>query len=123
LYAAVISASEIAAWQRYINQRAELLAPLSAPITDRAQRAGEVTGYFWFLGGEPQHYDVCQEANRRADPQLRSGRRPEITPEDLAAADVGYYADPLERLVQMHIGGTELMTGFGFPPAWPTLNW
>jgi hypothetical protein len=37
LYAVVISASEIAAWQRYIEQRPELLAPLNARIAKLAE--------------------------------------------------------------------------------------
>jgi hypothetical protein len=123
LYAAVIAIREIVAWQQYITRRPELLAPLGDRFDELLKRAEATVGYFWFLIGGPRRYDACQEANRRADPQLRVGRHPEIAPHELTPADVGYYPDPLERLVQLHVGGTEMTTGFGFPPEWPTLHW
>jgi hypothetical protein len=123
LYVATIAVVEMRSWAAYIDGRPRLLRPLDSAVTELANRAGEVTAYFWFLGGEPQPFDYCQEANRRAHPRLLTGQRWEIQPAQLAPEDVGYYAHPYGRLQRMHTGGQELTTGFGFGPSWSTLHW
>jgi len=123
LYVATIAISELRTWVTYVERRPHLLAPLSPTITDLLRRADGVVAYFWFLGGCPQQFDYCQEANRRAHLRLLAGERPEIGPTELEADDVGYYAEPFDRLVRLHTGAVEMTTGFGYPPAWPSLSW
>ena len=67
-------------------------------ITELASAAGDVIAYFWFLGGQPQPLDYCQEANRRAHPLLLAGQPCEIDPSQLQPDDVGYYPNPVDRL-------------------------
>ena len=123
LYAIVLAAAEIRAWSPYMAQRPRLLAPLSPETVALVDRAEDIAGYFWFLVGGPQLYDFCQEANGRAHPRLLAGDRPDCSPADLSPGEVGYYPNPFERLARMHIGEREMMTGFGFPPAWTELHW
>lgn len=123
LYAAAIGISEIKAWETYIDGRRSLLAPLSPRITQQVARTEAVVGYVWFLVGGPQPFDLYQEANRRADPLLRSGARSAVTPEMIPEDEVRYYADPVERLSRMHVGEREGTTGFSFAPAWRVLHW
>ena len=114
LYVATIAVSELRSWADYLERRAQLLTPLSSTITELASRAGDVVAYFWFLGGQPQPLDYCQEANRRAHPLLLAGQPCEIDPSQLQPDDVGYYPNPVDRLQRMHTGEREMTTGFGF---------
>ncbi len=82
-------------------------------------RAAAITGYFWFLGGTPQPFDLVEEANRRAHPLLLKGGRPAFTPATIPPAEVSYYSNPIDTPSRMHVGESELMTGSGFSAAWP----
>lgn len=125
LYASAIAIAELRAWCAFIERRPGMLEPLSTDIQDRIAVAARTIDYFWFLGGSPQPFDYYQEANRRAHEHLGQGgiRTPTGNLRDVAAADLSYYANPFDRLSRMHIGESEIMTGLGFPPAWPTLHW
>jgi len=123
LYVATIAVSELRSWAAYLERRAQLLTPLSSTITELASRAGDVIAYFWFLGGQPQPLDYCQEANRRAHPRLLAGQPCEIDPSQLQPDDVGYYPNRVDRLQRMHTGEREMTTGFGFSPSWSWLHW
>ena len=123
LYVATIAVSELRSWAAYLERRAQLLTPLSSTITELASRAGDVIAYFWFLGGQPQPLDYCQEANRRAHPRLLAGQPCEIDPSQLQPDDVGYYPNRVDRLQRMHTGEREMTTGFGFSPSWSSLHW
>ncbi|HZA87730.1 MAG TPA: hypothetical protein VE466_12710 [Acidimicrobiales bacterium] len=123
LYVATIAISEVKSWAAYVGRRVHLLAPLGSTTTDLVTRAEQVTAYFWFLGGHPQPFDYCQEANRRAHPLLLAGQPGEVEPSELQPADVGYYPNPFDRLQHLHTGGQELTTGFGFAPSWSSLHW
>lgn len=74
-----------------------MLAPLRPDAFDLVDELRSIVSYFWFLGGRPQEFDRCQEANRRAHPLLLAGGRAEIAAHQLADVDVGYYDHPLER--------------------------
>jgi hypothetical protein len=123
LYVATIAISEVKSWAANVGRRVHLLAPLSSTTTDLVTRAEQVTAYFWFLGGHPQPFDYCQEANRRAHPLLLAGQPGEVEPSELQPDDVGYYPNPYDRLQHLHTGGQELTTGFGFAPSWCSLHW
>lgn len=123
LYAASIAIGEVDTWGNYAADRPNLLSPPSASVTDAVDVLRETIGYFWFLGGHPQAFDRCQEANRRAHPLLTSGQPPTVRPDDLPIDGIGYYPDPMDRLRRLHVGERELMTGFGFRPLWPSRRW
>jgi hypothetical protein len=123
LYVVTIAVSELRSWTTYVERRRRLLAAVSPTIADLARSACETVAYFWFLGGCPQPFDYCQEANQRAHPLLVAGKRPEVAPSQLQPGDVGYYHDPFDRLLRLHTGGVEMTTGFGFPATWPSLHW
>lgn len=123
LYVCTIAIAELDAWATYIDKRPLMLDAVSPIIVDLLDELRPKVSYFWFLGGRPQDFDRYQEANRRAHPLLLTGRRPEIAPNQLSDADVGYYDRPLERLQRLHTGETEGTTGFGYRPLWPRLRW
>jgi hypothetical protein len=123
LYATAIAIAQIDTWVTYARRRLHLLTAPRDEVLATVDRARDVIGYFWFLGGEPQAFDRYQEANRRAHPRLLSGERPTTRPEDLDAHDIGYYANPFERVRRMHAGEQEMTTGFSFAPMWRDLHW
>jgi hypothetical protein len=81
----------------------------------------QTIGYFWFPRlGSPVAYDFFEEANRRAYPNGRFERDEHAPrPEEIPGTDVSYYANPLRRLEQLHIGGTEVATGYSHSSLWP----
>lgn len=123
LYVCTIAIAEIDTWAIYIRARPQILASLRPTLPVFVDEVRAIITYFWFLGGRPQQFDRYQEANRRAHPLMLAGGRPAITPHQLADEDVGYYDQPLERLARMHVGESEMTTGFGFAAAWPALRW
>lgn len=123
LYVGSITLAEVDTWITYAAARPELLAPVGGHVRDLADELRLVTGYFWFLGGHPQPFDRCQEANRLAKALLLAGQRPQVEPDDLAPDDIGYYSDPFDRLRRLHTGEWEMMTGFGFGPMWAAVRW
>ncbi len=123
LYVAAIAVAQVDAWDTYISRRPQLLLPLRHELRAQVDSLRNLVGYFWFLTGSPQAFDYYQEANRRAHPALMAGRRPEVGPDQLRPEDIGYYANPFDRLRRLHVGEREMTTGFGFSPMWSTLHW
>lgn len=123
LYVVAIAAAQVKSWHTYVGRRTHLLAALAPEVLEQVETARRITGYFWFLHGGPTPLDFVDEANRRAHPYLTRGERPAVTPDQLGLADVGYYANPIERLARLHVGEREMMTGFGFNPLWAELHW
>ena len=123
LYAAAIAIGEVDTWCRYAADRPDLLSPPTATVTDAVDELRCTSSYFWFLGGQPQAFDRCQEANRLAHPLLLAGQRPTVRPENLANDVIGYYSDPMGRLRRLHTGEREVTTGFGSGPLWQTAPW
>ncbi|HVV37558.1 MAG TPA: hypothetical protein VHC63_13190 [Acidimicrobiales bacterium] len=122
LYVAVVASAQIDTWAAFLAKRSERLRPLGAEVAKIAETARQRIGYFWFLGGKPQPFDVYEEANRRAHPLLLEGKPiPLMT--DVVPEDVRYYSDPYDRLARLHVGERELTTGFAFAPLWPSLHW
>ena len=91
----------------------------SGGVKRRLRVADKLIAYAWFPGQEPQFYDRVREANGRiwADAENGIPEHP-VTPEQLAVEDVGYYRDPLQRLIGLHLQMQELM-GFNYVAAWP----
>ena len=123
LYVITIACAEVRSWESFVERRPLLLTPFDDSVSLRVRSAESVVDYFWFLGGSPQPFDSYDEANRRAHPLLMSGQRPTFTPDTIPSSEIGYYSNPIERLSRMHLGENEWSTGFGVPPAWPTLHW
>ena len=122
LYTIAIGLAEVRSWESFIERRPQLLMPLDARVRAHLAHATSVIDYFWFLGGSPQPFDFYQEGNRRVDP-LAVSERPRLDLHTIPASDVGYYSNPIDRLRRMHMGESEMMTGFGFAAAWPALHW
>jgi len=123
LYVIALGIAQIDAWTAYAERRPHLLLRPRLDVLNDVNRSRKTISYFWFCVGEPQEFDRYQEANRRAQPKLLSGRAPEVEPDDLAPADIGYYGNPFDRLARMHTGEHEMTTGFAFAPAWRELHW
>lgn len=77
-----------------------------------------MSSHLWFPGHEPHDYDRFQEANRRGFRERRSGGRTIENPATLPAAEIGYYVNPLERLVRLHASQSEMMTGLTYRSPW-----
>jgi hypothetical protein len=77
------------------------------------------SSYFWFPGQkEPHEYDRYREANRRGFGERRSGGSTIAGPASLPTDEIGYYVNPLERLVGLHSSQHELMTGLVYRSPW-----
>lgn len=86
------------------------------------ESAWRETSYLWFPGQTPHSYDRMQEANRRAFRMLQQGTfegRRLIDPMSIPDEEIRYYRDPKHRLVALHSGFQEIMTGFSFISPWP----
>jgi hypothetical protein len=83
-------------------------------------QASHLASHLWFPTGEPHTYDRVQEANRRgirANGSLipHADRTP---PEELLVEQVGYYSNPLRRIIALHANRDE-MTGRPYRTPWP----
>lgn len=82
--------------------------------------AWELSGYLWYPGQQPHAHDRYQEANRRAfRGYLLTQNRTPPNPATLPAGEVSYYANPLQRLVDLHATKQEMMTGLIYVSPWP----
>jgi len=77
--------------------------------------------YLWFPGHPPHQFDRIQEANKRAFRSFKTTgasaqqvQDPASIPDD----EVGYYRNPIGRLVSLHSDSQELTTGFCFKSPW-----
>jgi hypothetical protein len=78
------------------------------------------SGHFWFVGQKPSAYDRFQARNKAAWKQHRTvGWGERIPIPDLNDEEVGYYSDPLQRLVNLHGSTQELSTGLVYQSPWP----
>jgi hypothetical protein len=86
-------------------------------LQDSLRRA---SAHFWFVGGTPHAYDRFQARNQASWKAHRAaGREGPVPRVDVADDDIGYYTNPLERLVDMHGSTWEYSTGFGYESPWP----
>lgn len=85
------------------------------------ERAWEQISYLWFPGHSPHAYDRIKEANRRAFRAFNSSRDypPFEDPFRIPKGEIGYYRDPIRRLVELHAGFHEITTGLAFVSPWP----
>src|SRR6266567_344579 len=85
------------------------------------QQAWEQVSHLWLPDHSPHWYDRITEANRRAFRLLRTAgaQRNIQDPFAIPDSEIGYYRDPIRRLVGLHSGFHELMTGLAFISPWP----
>jgi len=121
LYVSAIGATELRSFTTYVDARPQLELRTRTDVERVVSAAVQAIGYFWFPRlGSPVSYDFFEEANRRAYPNGRFERDEHAPrPEEIPGADVSYYANPLGRLEQLHIGGTEVATGYSHSSLWP----
>jgi hypothetical protein len=82
-------------------------------------RAWNYVSYMWFPGHLPNAYDRITEANTRMFRMIGDGLdRQFIDPNSIPADEVGYYRDPLRRLIGLHSGFHEMMTSLSFVSPW-----
>lgn len=114
LYVAHLGALHMELVDKYLDRSS---LPERGGETRRFLRSRVATeaGYFWFLFNDPHYYDKFGYANRRSDYR----RRRVVRPEDVRAAVVRYYDDPLRRLKGMHRTTQELTTGNAFVSPFP----
>jgi hypothetical protein len=120
LYAIVFAVEELRNF-RAMAQRQPFAEVNNWIETERlCDRAWRLSSHLWFPGQEPHAHDRYQEANRRGFREQRSGsvRRLE-NPAALPVEEVGYYVNPLERLVELHASKREMMTGLSYVSSWP----
>ncbi|MCW6003769.1 hypothetical protein K1W54_04130 [Micromonospora sp. CPCC 205371] len=86
------------------------------------RRAWQLTSHLWFPGHDPHAYDYVQEANTRAFRLRKENPTAPFqrdNPMSIPAAEVRYYRDPMRRLVALHAGFHEIMTGYSYTSPWP----
>ena len=122
LYAVEVAAAELEAFLRM----AELEPPVGVTNADEIRHlvrtARERSAHLWFPGGEPDRFDYVEEANARAFRQVEQdgfSERPRSTPDHIQPEEVGYYADPMRRLMRLHSSFVERTTGFAYQSRWP----
>jgi hypothetical protein len=78
--------------------------------------------YLRFPGHPPHQYDRIEEANRRAFRNSKAAGGIPSQVEDPASIpdnDIGYYRDPIARLIALHSCFGEVTTGLRFISPWP----
>jgi hypothetical protein len=121
LYSIVLAVEELRHF-REMTQRKPLVGLRKWESTEElCQQAWEHASHLWFPGHSPHLYDRINEANRRAFRMLRtSGAQRQIEdPSTIPETEIGYYRDPMRRLIGLHSGFHELMTGLAFVSPWP----
>lgn len=119
LYLLWIGASELRALEAMSKRTPRVSLKGWSDVEGYIRVADTLTAYAWFPGQDPQFYDRVQEANGRISADAQNGI-PEhpVTPEQLPVEEIGYYRDPLQRLIRLHLQVLELM-GFNYDSAWP----
>lgn len=113
LYVVAIAAAELEVFGR-MAKRPPRLRLLEWPAVEaEVATARAASSYFWFLSGEPTMYDRIQQVHSRK-PILVGGRpskRLRVDPASLRPSRVKYYADPLDRIKDLHQSSTEMWSG------------
>jgi hypothetical protein len=119
LYILWIGASELRALEAMSKRAPQVSLEGWVDVQNCIRVADTLSAYGWFPGQDPQFYDRVQEANGRiwADAQNVIPEHP-VIPEQLSVEEIGYYRDPLQRLIRLHLHVHDLM-GFSYVSAWP----
>lgn len=122
LYAVEIAAAELDAFLAMSNLEPPVEVTNADEIRRLVEAGRERSAHLWFPGGEPDRFDYVEEANRRGFRQHREegfSQPARVAPDDIQAKEVGYYPDPMRRLMRLHSSFVEGTTGFGYQSPWP----
>jgi hypothetical protein len=121
LYVCAIAIGELRAFLSFVDRRPKLILLDRMSVESICHDTARAISYMWFPRiGAPSQYDRFMEANRRAFDGGR-GTLPftgALGPEQIPEHEVGYYRDPLKRLVDLHTGAVEVTTGFYHDRLW-----
>jgi hypothetical protein len=122
LYVIAIAVEELRHFREMTQRHPNIEIADWQSTEELCESAWHKTSYLWFPGQTPHLYDRMQEANRRAFRMLQQGTfegRRLIDPMSIPDKEMRYYRDPMHRLVALHSGFQEIMTGFSFISPWP----
>jgi hypothetical protein len=122
LYVVEFAASEIEDFLEMSALKPSFGVQDAPGLTRLVQRCRQHAAHLWFAGGSPHPYDYFEEANRRGFRQVRdrgSSLPPPVRPEELGPEEVGYYSDPMRRLMRLHWTTAEIITGLAYRSPWP----
>ena len=124
LYVNALAARELEALLEMTRRQPRVDVPAREQLKAVAGRSRQVSSYLWFPGDGPHEYDRVTEANRRVwrnyreHHDLTRARGEAVPPSQLPTEEVGYYDNPLERIVGLHASSTEMTTGFTYRSPW-----
>ncbi|MFE3317509.1 hypothetical protein [Nocardia sp. NPDC059195] len=118
LYVNVLAAEELKSFHAMTQRPPTIGISGWADVFGQCAQAWTVSSHLWFPGQAPHEFDRFQEANRRVFRGQKSGEHPLVRPDALSDADIGYYANPLDRLIEMHSSRRELMSGLVYRSPW-----
>ena len=119
LYVVTLASEELAFFGRMASRTPRLgLTGWDVVQSENAQ-ARLAAGHLWFLFGGPQAFDRIAEVHTRLARRRLPWPTPGLDPMAIPAERVRYYTNPLVRLVELHRGSIEMMTGLASPPLFP----
>lgn len=124
LYANAIAARELDALLEMARNGPEVEVPARRELEATAALSRQVSAHLWFPHDEPHKYDRVQEANRRFFRHFReyrelgAARSIASPPSELTPSEIGYYDNPLQRVVGLHSSSIEMTTGFSYQSPW-----
>jgi hypothetical protein len=119
LYINVIACRELRAFREMTEEAPVVRIREWGAVESHLANAERAASHLWFPGQCPHAYDKFKSANEQRFALLTTGGdpsqglRPDLIPDD----NVGYYGDPLQRLVRMHCSAAEMM-GFTYISPW-----
>ncbi len=111
LYVIALATAELEIFMRMCRRWPRLGLRGRDDIAAEMRDARLASAYFWFLGGEPQILDRLDTVHTPPGEKDPKWGRPSRDWRKLRPWEVQYYADPLERLVRLHHGWSEMSTG------------
>jgi len=111
LYVITLAAAELDIFIRMCRRPPRLGLRGWDDIDAEMRGARLASAYFWFLAGEPQVLDRLDTVHTPPGERDPKWGRPRRDWRKLRPWEVQYYADPLDRLVRLHHGWSEMSTG------------
>jgi hypothetical protein len=120
LYAIVLAVEEL----RHFNAMSKQSPTVGIEDWPSVERlcddAWFASSHLWFPGHPPHSFDRVNEANQRMFRMHRDGQstRVAINPQSIPDAEIGYYRDPLARIVDLHSTRGEMITNLVYVSPW-----
>lgn len=111
LYVITIAAAELEIFARMARRQPPLGLRGWDDVETDLREAQLASSYFWFLGGGPQTLDRLDTVHTPPGEEDPKWGRPRRDWRKLRDWEVNYYPDPLDRLVRLHHGWSEMSTG------------